>query len=194
MADVGSPGRHSDGDVFAHSEMGQRFISQNMFLPPPEKLTENGPELPHVLVGDEAFALSNFLMKPYAINLALKESVFNYRLSRARRVVECTFGIMSAVWRIFKSPPRTKLPTSLKIIKAIICLHNFILRVDPQRQKIINLSNTQEAYENCFEDIPSSMEMQNVSGANLDRENFARYFLTSGAVGFQWDKAFNADF
>lgn len=197
MADVGAPGRHSDGGVFAHSAMGKRFINETMCIPPPEKINPNKSELPFVLVGDEAFALSSYLMKPYARRntLNLKERVFNYRLSRARRVVECTFGIMSAVWRIFKSPLRTKLPTSIKIIQAIICLHNFILKVDPQRQRIIDLHKSKEAYENCFVDLPSDIGgLINLGGPNLDRENFACDFMTDGAVNFQWDKAFNADF
>lgn len=196
MADVGAPGRHSDVGVFAHSELGKRFIAGNMGIPNPEKVVEGGPDLPFVMVGDEAFALSSYLMKPYARrkNLNLKERVFNYRLSRARRIIECTFVITSAVWRIFRAPLRTKLPTTLKIIKAVICLHNFIMKVDPQRKKIFNLSSTPEAYDNCFIDLPVPDREDNYTGAALHRENFAKFFMTEGAVDFQWQKAIDADF
>lgn len=82
MADIGAPGRHSDGGVFAHSDMGQRFQDKNMFVPPADKLHDDGPELPFVIVGDEAFALNEYLMRPYPRrnNLNPSERVFNYRL------------------------------------------------------------------------------------------------------------------
>lgn len=197
MVDIGAPGRHSDGGVFAHSAMGKRFQNNTMFVPPPEKVSEFGPELPYVLVGDEAFALQEFLMKPYLRrnNLSLKERVFNYRLSRARRIVETSFGIISAVWRIFKTPLRTQLPTSIKIIKACACLHNFILKYDPNRLRIINTADSKDAYENCFTDLPLQEENgPMVQGAAKSREDFASYFLTTGALKFQWNKALNADF
>lgn len=198
MADIGAPGRHSDGGVYASSEMGKRFQSERMFVPPREKLTESGPELPYVLVGDEAFALSSHLMKPYPRRncLDLKERVFNYRLSRARRIVETSFGILSAVWRIFKAPLRTNLTTSLKVIKACVCLHNFILKFDPERERIINMGNSNEAKENCFETLPDCLlnDTDNLVGAAKDRDDFANYFLTDGAITFQWDKALNAEF
>jgi hypothetical protein len=48
--------------------------------------------MPFVLVGDEAFALSEHVLRPYPnINWTRLKHIFNYRLSRARRIVECTF-------------------------------------------------------------------------------------------------------
>ena len=58
--------------------------------------------VPHVLLGDEAFPLCCDLMQPFARNALTNERcIFNYRLSRAREVVEIAFGILANWWRIF---------------------------------------------------------------------------------------------
>lgn len=55
------------------------------------------------------------------------QRIYNYRHSRARRVVENTFGIMVARWRVFDGPLNTSLETTEKIIKACVVLHNFLM-------------------------------------------------------------------
>ena len=47
--------------------------------------------------------------------------IFNYRLSRVRRIVENTFGILVDHWRIFQ-----KLIELRKLVLAAIALHNYI--------------------------------------------------------------------
>ncbi|XP_023707737.1 methyltransferase-like protein 25 isoform X2 [Cryptotermes secundus] len=57
--------------------------------------------VPFAFVGDEAFALSTHLLRPYSgTHLPAEKRVSNYRLARARHYVECSFGILSSKWRI----------------------------------------------------------------------------------------------
>ena len=65
-------------------------------LPPPTRLPEdeNGRDMPYVFLGDEAFPLKPYLLRPYPgrqLDTDAKK-VYNYRLSRCRRVIENTFG------------------------------------------------------------------------------------------------------
>ena len=66
-------------------------------------------------------------MKPYSrIILDRSKAIFNYRLSRARRVVECTFGICASEWRILDKAIEAKVGTAVEIVKCIALLHNII--------------------------------------------------------------------
>jgi len=52
---------------------------------------------PHVIMGGEAFPLKTYLLKPYPGSQCKgdnEKSVFDYMLSRSRRVVENSFGIL----------------------------------------------------------------------------------------------------
>lgn len=96
MCDIGALGRMADGGVFRESEMGKRFFDNNMDLPKPTQITPEGSRLPYFLIGDEGLPLEKFMMRPYArrSQLNIRQQVFNYRLCRARRIVECSFGLL----------------------------------------------------------------------------------------------------
>ncbi|KAJ8936919.1 hypothetical protein NQ318_012540 [Aromia moschata] len=65
----------------------------------------------HVLIGDEAFALKPYLMRPFPYRqskIDTRKEHYNMRLCKARRVVENAFGILVQKWRIFFRPIATK--------------------------------------------------------------------------------------
>ena len=104
--DVGAFGRQSDGSVFRNSSQGKALANNTLDLPPPTPLphSEDGA-IPYFFAGDEAFPLMENLMRPFpGQHVALDKRIFNYRLSRARRIVENSFGILTAKWRVFKRP------------------------------------------------------------------------------------------
>ena len=112
--------------------MGKAFEDGSMLLPKPEHIPECSlPLLPYYLVGDEIFALKPWLMRPYpGKNIKEDQSIFNYRLSRARRVIENCFGILVARWRTFRGPIQSKVETVQKIVQATIALHKYLRQTD----------------------------------------------------------------
>ena len=91
-------------EFFSNSNLGQALTPPNSLNLPsdaPVAGAEHLGRLPYVIVGDETFPLQNHLMRPYLGRQWLKaHQAYNYRHSRARRIVECAFGILSARWRI----------------------------------------------------------------------------------------------
>ena len=127
IADIGNSGRHSDGGTFANSSFGKAFLNDQLFLPPPACITGTNVEVPYCLVADAAFQLRPNLMRPYAGKyLQQDQLIFNYRLSRARRIIENSFGILATRWRIFCRPIIAKTDKAVLITKTACCLHNFL--------------------------------------------------------------------
>ena len=103
LVDVGDSGRESDGSVFAAINMGNALAENSLSIPKSCKLKNDNGDFPYVIVGDEAFPLKQYLLKPYArSSLNDKRRIFNYRLSRAKR--ENAFGILASRFRLFRRP------------------------------------------------------------------------------------------
>lgn len=143
VVDVGARGRESDGGIFDRSDFGRMLFDNELNLPPDAFNEDIQCLLPYTFVGDAAFPLDKHLMTPFdgSHGFNVEEAVFNYRLSRARRVVENSFGILSARFRIL----RTKIIGSETLVQNIIlattALHNLHLQREdsiPPKQRIYN--------------------------------------------------------
>lgn len=88
--------RVSDGGVFSNTKFYELLVEKKLNIPEADKLPNSEIKQPYVLAGDEAFPLMDNLMKPFnRKNLNEEQAIFNYRLSRARRIVENAFGILA---------------------------------------------------------------------------------------------------
>lgn len=130
--DIGAYGSQSDSGVLNQSHFGQKLLNDELNLPSARSMpyAPDNVEIPFYFVGDEAFPLRTNLMRPYSKSrtgiMPECERIFNYRLSRARRVIENVFGILVARFRIFHRTINASPSTGDDIIKASVCLHNYI--------------------------------------------------------------------
>ena len=121
MYDLGQYGSNNDSGVLK-SKMGKQLAQENLNLPCASTLEDCAYDpLPYFLVGDEIFTLKTYLMRPYpGSQLNEEKSVYNYRHSRCRRVIENAFGILVARWRIFDTPIQAKVENVETIVMATI--------------------------------------------------------------------------
>jgi len=128
VVDIGAKGSQSDSGIFSNSTFGHLLYSNQLDLPPEKPLPNTTSTMPHAFLGHDAFPLLQNLLRPYPGKFNKKpERIFNYRLSRARRVVENCFGIWAARFRIFHTTINADLDLADLIVKATTVLHNFLM-------------------------------------------------------------------
>lgn len=185
--DVGAYGRESDSTIFNNWTFGKKLANNDLNLPSPKPLPNtDSPSLPYVFVGDEAFPLNTNFIRPYPRNnLNLPRRILNYRLSRARRHVECTFGILSNKWRIFHTSMTISPDFAVLVVKAACALHNFVRARDGY--------NFEDSLTHYFENTPFKCPQHRSTnqGRNI-RDQFATYFVSpSGEVPWQYTRICN---
>lgn len=204
FVDIGAYGRRSDGGIFSNSAIGKNFNTNVMNIPKPSAVA-GGRILPYCLVGDEAFPLKPYLLRPYPgkNGLTSEQDIFNYRLSRARRFIENTFGILASQWRIYRKPIIAS-PENVKLmVQATVCLHNWIRKDDIDKNTYVSAgmvdeinpddpsSSTLGSWRRIFEDGCAFRDIghcgSNTSARNCIqmRDEFCNFFCNEGQVSWQ---------
>ncbi|XP_066590606.1 putative nuclease HARBI1 [Prorops nasuta] len=149
FTDVGCQGRISDGGFFKNS--------------------------------DEAFSLHENIMKPYSglHSKGSTERIFNYRLSRARRVIENAFGILSSVFRVLRKPLILEPSKATHVVLATVYLHNFLRRSKSLKQ-LCTIETAFSHEENGQQELTNPADI---------RQELASYFVNEGRVSWQNDYA-----
>lgn len=125
--DAGSNGACSDAQIFNDCELKEMVETGMLSLPADEPLPDGDTDVPYFFIGDDAFALRSWLMKPFSKrDLTRQEQVFNYRLSRARRIVENAFGILANRFGCLLTTLRVSPSTATDVVLACCILHNFL--------------------------------------------------------------------
>lgn len=188
---VGVNGRVSDGGVFRDSDLSRLLDSpvNPLNVPPNKPLPGMTEPILHVIVADAAFPLRNNILKPYPFrNMTRSERIFNYRLSRGRRVVENAFGILANRFRVLQTTIYLPIETVQNITLACCALHNFLCK---ENAAFLNgKTNTRDI--NC-DSLGYNNQLQSLHVINVRpnrnslhvRSIFKNYFNTVGSVPWQ---------
>lgn len=86
----------SDGGIWAESALGSALEKGSVNLPLSRLLPNSNIMFPHFFVGDEAFPLKIYMMRPYPKKgLCDRKRIFSYRLCRARRVILSAYLLLN---------------------------------------------------------------------------------------------------
>ena len=125
--DVGANGSASDGGIFQVTPLREALENQLACLPNREPLPGDENPVPYYLLGDNAFPMKSWLQKPFPQRgLDPASRYFNYRLSRARRIVENAFGMLAQRFRLFLTTINVRPKTVEKLVIAGCILHNLL--------------------------------------------------------------------
>ena len=203
LVDIGQFGSQNDSGTYNDSLISSALENNTLNLPPAEDLDGcTLKPLPYVFVVDEGLPLTSFQMRPWpGRNLSEDHAIFNYRLSRARRIIENCFGILAARWRVFRRPIRASVYLVQKIIEAAVCLHNYLRLTDNAMycpQGFVDCEDSsgrlqQGEWRNIVAgDVGAFRTMETPRGrpqidAALTRQALTSYFLTDqGSLPWQW--------
>lgn len=192
--DVGAKGRASDGGVWRNCSFNEALQADVLNIPSDA-----------VIVADDAFPLTTFLLKPYSKrNLSRAERIFNYRLSRARRISENAFGILVSKFRIFERPIAVSLQKVDKIVKTCCSIHNWLRKTgncyvppslidcEDENYNVILGTWRQDVRNSALTNLSLTTHDRNPSRLALaKRDKYCDYFNNAGAVNWQWNMVEN---
>lgn len=206
-ANIGCQGRISDGGVFRNTSFFKKLEENDLILPPEKYLNGREKSVPYVFVADEAFPLTVNILKPYPGSHekgSIKRTyihTYNYRLSRARRVVENVFGILSAVFRVLRKPMLLEPSKAELVITTCVYLHNYLRKNKSSRDtysppdffdREVEGHNTVGTWRLETNNTLRPLERVGRRASRLAEENrneFAEYFCGNGAVSWQTELA-----
>ena len=195
--DVGAEGAAGDAGVFRDCALKKAIDEEILDLPPPQPLPNDpkGKAIPYFWVGDDAFGLKTWMMKPYPYRqITYENRIFNYRLSRARRIVESAFGILTCRFRCLSKILLTNPDTTGDIVIACCILHNILTNANPNLKSIfptltVDCGDHEEIQD--LENVKTLTGLQSLVGHNTMVEakvvrDYLRKYYNSPAGAVTW--------
>ena len=192
--EVGSNGASSDGQIFKDCDLYECLQSGTLRTPADEPLPGDDKDTPYYFIGDDAFGIETWFMKPFSQrNLTREQKNFNYRLSRARRIVENAFGILANRFGCLLTTLRQKPKTVIKIVKACVILHNILRSKKPLAPGLVDEEDenheVRPGYWRRFQEMHDMDELQRGNiGTRRSRQQrqYLAHYLSSPAGAVSW--------
>lgn len=160
-----------------------------------ENKTNGFPEN-SVIVGNEASPLRPDLIKPFRN----EEKIFNYRLSRARRISENAFAIIAWRFRVFSRPMELKSVTIDIVVWAACNWDNWLRKTAPSHytsqqavdREDFNTGDVTPGEWGPNINILHAVTRQGSNDANQIakriRQAYMTYFTEENTLPWQWEK------
>ena len=193
---IGAQGVCSDAQIWNQCELKNAIERGVIGIPPAAPLPGDDRPMSYYIIADDAFGTNTCLMKPYSRRgLANDERIFNYRLSRARRVVENAFGILANRFRCLLSVMLQDPDTVHAIVLACVCLHNIMkVRYPGEENPLMDQEDVNHnLIPGAWREGVNMDDVQNTRGGNLDyleakqQRLYLKHYVNSpvGAVPWQ---------
>ena len=194
--DVGTPGSNSDAQIWNDCELQDLIKEDKLQVPADAPLPGFDEPIPYAIVGDDAFALRKYLIKPYGRTrrvLTHAERVFNYRSSRARRVVENAFGILANRFQCLHTTMRQDTKTVIAIVSACCILHNILRSLGIPKGMVDEEDADHQVTPGAWREGPALTDGEQVTRGNIGtreaktvREKLTEYYVSpAGQVPWQ---------
>ena len=128
--------------------------------------------VPPLILGDAAFPLQPWLMKPCTnANPTLQQRYYNYRLSRARMVTEGAFGQLKGRWRVLLRRCECSQENTKKAALACVVLHNICLEKEDTITREMDLAiDPKTGNRRDRAKIRELLQMRACASCSLDRQ------------------------
>ena len=119
----GLPGRCNDSGAFNETRLCQEFKD----LIPQQRRLICGEAIPYFLLGDSAFKLTSWMMKPFQTTSNADQVLFNRKHTLARRSIERTFGMVKSRFRRLLYCLHVRIDRVANVVDSAFTLHNICL-------------------------------------------------------------------
>ena len=211
FVDVGCQGRISDGGVYRNSSFYTALESGALNLPEPKPLPlssdppwifdQSSVPIPHYIVADDAFPLGQHCMKPFSqVGLTDRRRIFNYRISRMRRISENVFAIWASRFRVFATTMALAPDKAVDIALASVALRNLLREKsresytpsefidDEMSNGDIRLGAWRSDDQPIFtHSLPKTKSSHSPKSAEKVRNILADHFYGPGQIPWQWN-------
>ena len=196
--ECGTNGGASDRQIFNNCDLKDAIERGTLGIPADDRLPNDDRFTPYYFIGDDAFAIQTYFMKPFSLrNLRREQRIFNYRISRARRIVENAFGILCNRFGCLLNTFRQKPKTVAYIVKACIVLHNMLRSQQPLAPGIVDEEDeNHDVRPGLWRNYTVLQDMEELQRGNLgtrrarQQRQYIAHYLNSPAGSVPWQDAY----
>ncbi|KAK3084692.1 hypothetical protein FSP39_017590 [Pinctada imbricata] len=193
--DVGADGSASGAQIFIFSELKETIENRTIGFPRAEPLPNDDKDMPFFILGDDAFALRTYMMKPFSHrNMTVEERIFNYRISRGRRIAENAFGILANRFQVLLTTMQQDPETIRLIVQTCVCLHNLMRIRYPGLQNAVldQEDDNHQVINGAWRNDLNMQDVDNVTGPNRatraakSQREYLKHYFNSNAGSVPW--------